>query len=805
MSNPNLFTYSSAKATQQQTIDATAGANTIVPPLTVIEPDNAYHLLPQASFLDTASNNNSVSLAAKSIKTGSDEFASFTALPVILPADALMTEMLSNWDNGNYGSYVASSVAGIYKQHSTDTSAIQGSPSGHDVSKIIDSDFNTSLRLSFIDTSPSGIGATESKLLGIKFLFPTINTTTENAVDFDQVSIGIRCRITSPNNGTVCNIRGYARQYGRTAAKMFEIADAIALGIDATTGPTDFYFDSIMDAYYQSNKPSTNDYNFGNKGQNSLRTSGMVDYTTAPPANAATAPATWETTGYQFFPLTTLTKDNYRTYGQGAVLIEIKPPYTGSVATPLYATITRLSAYVVQLGTTGTFATGDTVFITNSAGDTVGPMTISSFDSGSKQATLSQDVSGFSFGGTVYIFKNLIQIDIYELCVVYHSSASVKDAVYAPMSGRTFGGPAGTYDGIDTVGNVWKDGTARAGRVPTAMIADPVDMLEHVLRLQNWSEVAVPAFTVGKQYDPHALIKTGTDIDGSFVNAAALGAYGSTTFGQVRACRPAFQIFDDGKGWTDTIARQLCKSFGLLSYIDAQGYECVGSFAKQFTGTGAPAGFVSNKNSGPLGLTFTELAERPGKVYEPQIADVFCEPTVEYGYDPGPGTYQQFLVVSNTNQATWQAAYTPGYENVTPGSYFQNTAGTAPYDPFGLLGASGYMKDGEYIWTVCHQLYLKHGQVEKCPSDFTEQPMISIYPDALYYVSYKLQIMRYRRIAVSTFYTKGRPWHIFQHLKVLLPAISATDWKEVLIEKITIQKAGQIGGRVRLGLVILDK
>jgi hypothetical protein len=260
-------------------------------------------------------------------------------------------------------------------------------------------------------------------------------------------------------------------------------------------------------------------------------------------------------------------------------------------------------------------------------------------------------------------------------------------------------------------------------------------------------------------------------------------------------------VLDDSKGWTEALGKQLCKTFGILSYIGPDGYECVESFA--------PYGTSSPPLAAGATIAFADLAERAGEVTEPQIQDVFCEPSVEYGYDYGAGKYQQYLIVSNTNMPTWQAAYTPGYSNTTTGTC--NFSGVEyGYDPFSLFsyngGAlTGAISDGEYIWTICRQLYLKYGQVEKCPSDFSECPLISTYADALYYAMYKLQCMRYRRISLSVFYGKGSGWHFGQHLAVSLPVLtppgsSYTVWNECVIEK--IQKCKN-QNRVKVNLVLL--
>jgi hypothetical protein len=90
--------------------------------------------------------------------------------------------------------------------------------------------------------------------------------------------------------------------------------------------------------------------------------------------------------------------------------------------------------------------------------------------------------------------------------------------------------------------------------------------------------------------------------------------------------------------------------------------------------------------------------------------------------------------------------------------------------------------------------------VEKCPSDFSEQPLISIYADALYSLTYRLLLMQYQRISLSVYYDKGSSWHPFQHLSVTLPV-----WGNTAIECVieTIQK-DKNNDRVKIDLILLN-
>jgi hypothetical protein len=773
MSNLNLFAYSSEKTTQATPLDPTTGG---VPSLTVDESVYSYRSIPQSAFTEkttpgTAANS-AISLALNKIKSGSDDIDSFVMLPVESPQ--LISDAPGPW---GFGDMTASTVAGFYDCTDSEYGGGLGASlpvpvSGSTLASIIDKLSNTSYQVQLIP-SPVAISA---QRIGIKCTLPVLETTIKNSFEFDAVYLGIKARVRSPYGANV-------KLYAMLKRFFVEATNALTSPVAALTAATsivatDQLFDGIPEEYYTTPpSPSFNDMHFNNS---------------------------WNTTplftGYRYFQLQGVTQANYELIKQLGLFLEIVSN-AGDEACVNEGTFATSAPNQIAGGLPNAenYPAGTTVYLFQTTTVPVtkvwsGPYTVASYATGS--ITLTENITGIA-AGSVYVTKQIMTIDIYEACLLFHKSVSVKSEVYASLNGRTFGGPAGTYDGIDaTDGVVWSIPGLRS-RPATAMMNDPLDMLEHCMRLQNWSEVAVQPITAGKSYDPGALIRSGStstadgDYNGSFDNpnfGVYDGASPSTvnTFGQIRYCRPAFQIFDDSKAWTETLSRALCKAFGILSYIGPDGYECVESFVPYGT-------------SGLPQIAFADLAERAGQVTEPQIQDVFCEPAIEYGYDSGPGKYQKFLAITNTNMATWQPAYSSGFSNTGTG-YF--TSGGL--DPFGLYGTgkplgTTSVSDGQYIWTCCRQLCLKYGQVEKCPSDFTEQPLISIYPDALYHLIYKLKVMQYRRINVSVFYTKGRYWHLFQHLALQLPFLGTTPI-ECVVEKFTKNKNAD---RVKLQLILL--
>lgn len=803
MSNFNLFAYTSEKTTQQTTGTLNSSGNPVVPPLTVDENDYQYRELPAGTFAESAAAgtvpNSAVSLSVYKVKANSDDLDSYISLPILSPAlvsDSILSKWFPSGDTYSLNAFcVYPLLPGVYVP-SSGWSGLLVATTGS-----IASLCNPAATVSFgiMVFNVGGGEAPASVAIGISFNPPVINTTVQNSFEFDTVALGIRGNWTM--HGARGSGAGYGQQRVALSCKKFYVngylnVDNSVFEVQSNTSQEgSIYLGSIPDEYFIPPR-NTGDIDMVKEPQ--IMTDGSYDIY-------------GKFTGFQSFKCANVTQDNFEQFRQfGLFLQSNNIVNVGQICNFTSGSATVYMNTSTMESTAAAYTIGDhVVALTQASGSApiipsaVYKITATSGGTGGS-VTLDRPFTEGTFTG-IYLNSALADISLDQLALIFHKSVSVKEAVYSPMNGRTFGGPSKTFDAFDNIDNeglVW--GSRRTG---SAMIADPLDILEHVKRLQCFSEIAVPTQNVGKEYDQNALIRTGTtvssagDYNGSFDNPN-FGVYSDvspcTTFGLIRACRPAFQIFDDSKGWTEQLGKQLCKTFGILSYIGPDGYECVESFA--------PYGAASLVAAGSA-ITFADLAEKAGEVIEPQIQDVFCEPSVEYGYDAGPGKYQQFLIVSNTNQATWSAQYTPGYNNGTSGAMMFS----ASYDPFNLFAAHGgpfidATSDGQYIWTVCRQLYLKYGQVEKCPSDFSECALISVYNDALYYVVYKLQCMRYRRMSLSVFYGKGSGWHFGQHLAVSLPVLtppgsSGPVWSECLIEK--IQKCKN-QNRVKVNLVILD-
>ena len=292
------------------------------------------------------------------------------------------------------------------------------------------------------------------------------------------------------------------------------------------------------------------------------------------------------------------------------------------------------------------------------------------------------------------------------------------------------------------------NGTAWAGRThnPRAtgdLIADPVDILEHFLRLQNWG-YPQPSVKAGHAYDPGALINTASTVQG----------FDYAGLSNIRACRPGFQINSVSNSDINKIKQELCQSFFMASYRNGAGLECV--LPLDFNPyDGFPDGYGS-----PLEITFADVYGEVGEIQEADPQYCWSQPQVNYAYDNGAGKYGKLLAILDVTASTFSAACVTGFENLT---------------------------DAENMWNLCRILYKRHGNLDVPTTAARERPYIKLYADALWYLSLHVDWMlnRQRRISVPCNYEKGRG--IYPGMIVQL-TLSQTGTVYCLVEKIKRDK-----------------
>ena len=288
------------------------------------------------------------------------------------------------------------------------------------------------------------------------------------------------------------------------------------------------------------------------------------------------------------------------------------------------------------------------------------------------------------------------------------------------------------------------DDTWGGRKTASAMMETPLDILEHVFRLQNGGGDV----DHGKQYDSNIEIKT-TGL-GGIDEIAPSGAADATGYTEglwtPADLRPARQLFEERDCWTDALATDLCRSFFLLNYQDTTGRECVS--------------YLFDDADTIEDITFADIVGDVGDVIEPAPADVFVEPYINYAYDYALGKYTKQLRITNATADTYSANYTAGY------------SGT----------------DGQPTWDLCRQLWLKTKQINPMPESLVNQPWIVRYEDAVWYLRKLSEWMGKRRIEFTVPYQKSAGWAVGSKIKLKLPHHTAGAFVNCLIEGIRRRK-----------------
>lgn len=342
---------------------------------------------------------------------------------------------------------------------------------------------------------------------------------------------------------------------------------------------------------------------------------------------------------------------------------------------------------------------------------------------------------------TVFISESIVERTIIELALICSKSYSISKNIFAFFGGRIFND---TWGGRKTA---------------SAIIENPIDILEETKRKQNWSEVG-DNVDFGKQYSPNALIKTG---------AGNIGSYDNSILDNVKALRPAFQILDKAQANTESFATAFCKQFFCCTYIDSDGNECVSPITE------------SQNNTITDTITLADIIGDIGSTKEPEVSDVFTCPQVNYEYNYGSKKYNKNLIVLNTNRdiPDWTST------SLNISEYFQGFAS---------------VEDGKNIWLECNALWKKFRHIEPNPSDLTDCKMLTKYSDAKWYMQTWVSWMGKRRVPLSVPYAIGRYWNVSRHIKIVLPHQTNGYAIECIIEKIKIDKQNNI---CNLDLILL--
>jgi hypothetical protein len=267
--------------------------------------------------------------------------------------------------------------------------------------------------------------------------------------------------------------------------------------------------------------------------------------------------------------------------------------------------------------------------------------------------------------------EDTITIDdskLYELCFIFKKSSDIGKSIYIPFHGRNI---ASTWQGRKT---------------ESTLIEHPVDLLEHICRLQDYRDTCpIPVSGWGLQYANEPLIETGLEF-GTFDNAE---------LGNARMYALAGQIFDYDQGYTDKLKQNICSEFALANWQSADGKERV-------------IFLPENKLSPVYTITLDDITDRSKiKVQKISSNKIYAEPFVNYNKNPATEKYDNAIYIKNTSASI----YNPDY----------------------VIGIQSSLEK-EMLWNSCHSLALQCHSLNKPPSNMTD--LIFANGDGSYTIAY---------------------------------------------------------------------
>lgn len=334
-------------------------------------------------------------------------------------------------------------------------------------------------------------------------------------------------------------------------------------------------------------------------------------------------------------------------------------------------------------------------------------------------------------------------VDIKSMSLILENQTNIRDSVYSPFAGRV-------YD--DTWG----------GRVTsTDVITEPHRVIEHALRLGNWSEVgdSEPTDGWGSDYAANALVDTSSNYGG--MDSSVLESIGGLSV--------ARQIFDKEECSRSSIIKSLCKAFHLVSWRKNYATTASGDTGKECLT------YLLNDEAASDSIDLTDIMGNVSNVKELESRDVYCEPVINYCYNVATSKYEKQLKITNTS------------------------AGTGNFDSSYAEGFSG--SSAEATWEIGAALYQKYGIVNEMPSDLSDQRWVydDVTAQVILYRIMKWQ--QIKRITINVSYNKARSYYLTQKVSLSLPHQTNSTAVNCIIEKIN---KNYYDNKVTLGLIMLD-
>lgn len=335
-----------------------------------------------------------------------------------------------------------------------------------------------------------------------------------------------------------------------------------------------------------------------------------------------------------------------------------------------------------------------------------------------------------------------LMFKLYEACVIASKNISIKDNIYTPMKGRIFND---TWGSRKTAAN---------------LMQAPCDIIEHCLRLQNWSETgeAMPAAGWGKAYATTAKIDTSSNY----------GGFGYAGLSVVNGFDVAGQILTESRGLSDQIVKQLCKEYFLCNSKRLYATTSSGDAGKELIYS------LFNVPASSFTITKDYVVGDIGPVIEPEKNDIYCEPFVRFCWNEATGKFEREIRVKNVSKGTWEESYTPGFN-----------AG-----------------EGKAIYDICYYIYHVYQSIQVPPSEVTDLYFCYDYTHAKKYLENLVRWMWLRRMEFSVPYEIGREWYVCMPVAVQFPHQTANVKVECIIEKIEKHKNSNT---VKIKLIMLDR
>jgi len=316
---------------------------------------------------------------------------------------------------------------------------------------------------------------------------------------------------------------------------------------------------------------------------------------------------------------------------------------------------------------------------------------------------------------------------IRSIAFAIKKKVSIRDFIYTTAHGRIF------------------DSTFESRKTSADVITSPVDIYEHICRLQNWSETNPADTNPGKEYCADAKINTLT----------TTGGFDSLRLSSLRDIECSFQMVDPDKCWTKDLKDRLLRSMWAVGYVNENGEECIDYIPK-----------VSSVSiTDTINLSVMPLDIKIDSVEEPKPENVFCEPFIRFNYSHAEGKFKNILSIKQSHRDTFDPSYISGF-----------SAGEA-----------------EALWQFCHdELWNRYHQIEQPPEDMTDQYFIYREEDARKFLNSWLDWMLVRRITVNVYYDFAKTWHVGRHVYLNLPHQTNGANVEAVIERIVKNRGAGI-------------